>query len=213
VSWSLNHRARDADVPGVEVLRVLRRAPRRWLVAPGAVALVLATALVWQSSYAGFSDSAGPLPTTVGTGTVQLTNSISAFGTAVSLGDVLPGETASYCINVRSTGSAPAEVRLYGGGKSTTRSLDRYISLSWVSGSGGGTYGDCTGFVASGPVATATLDSFPTSWGAGVLPWTLAGTPGENRTYRLTYTVAANAPATTKGGTVTVTFIWGAQTR
>src|SRR3712207_8288483 len=57
------------------------------------------------------------------------------------------------------SGSAPAEVRLYGGGKSTTRSLDRYISLSWVSGSGGGTYGDCTGFVASGPVATATLDS------------------------------------------------------
>jgi hypothetical protein len=184
------------------------------LLVPGVVALVLVTGLVWQSSYAGFGDSTAPLPATVGTGTVQLTNSVSLFGTSVALGEVLPGETSTYCIAVRSTGSAPAEVRLYGSGKSTTNSLDKYITLSWVAGTGGGTYGDCAGFVPSGSTYTSTLNGFPITWGTGVLPWTLTGNPaGENRTYQLTYTVNAKAPDTTKGGTVTVTLVWEAQTR
>lgn len=190
------------------------RRARRWLLVPGAGALVLATSLVWQASYAGFGDAAPPLAATVGTGTVKLTNSVSVFGTAVNLGEVLPGETASYCIAVRSTGSAPAEVRLYGAGKATTKSLDKYISLSWVAGTGGGTYGDCAGFVATTSASTTTLNGFQTSWATGVLPWTLTGNPaGENRTYRLTYAVDSKAPDTTKGGTVVVTFVWEAQTR
>jgi hypothetical protein len=213
----LNDRQRCTDGHGVGVPQALRRAPRRvrrWLLVPGVVALVLVTALVWQSSYAGFGDSTAPFPATVGTGTVQLSNSISIFGTSVTLGDVLPGETAAYCIAVRSTGSAPAEVRLYGAGKSTTKSMDKYITLTWVAGTGGGTYGDCTGFVPSGNTSALTLNSFPTTWGTGVLPWPLTGNPaGENRSYRLTYTVDAKAPATTKGGTVSVTFVWEAQTR
>jgi hypothetical protein len=197
-----------------EVVRRPRRRARRWLLLPGVVALVLVSALVWQSSYAGFGDSAAPFTASVGTGTIRLSNSVSIFGTAVALGEVLPGETASYCIGVRSTGSAPAEVRLYSSGKSATKRLDDYISLSWVAGTGGGAYGDCAGFVPSTNAAAMTLASFPTTWAKGVLPWTLAGNPaGENRTYQLTYTVNAKAPASTKGGTVTVTFVWEAQTR
>lgn len=191
-----------------------RRRARRWLLPPTVVALVLSAGLVWQSSYAGFGDSAPPLTASVTAGTVNLSNSVAVFGTAVNLGDVLPGGTASYCINVRSTGTAPAEVRLYGTGKSTTKSLDKYISLSWVAGSGGGAYGDCTGFVPSGSTATSTLNGFATTWAGGILPWTLTGNPaGENRTYRLTYAVDSKAPDTTKGGTVVVTFVWEAQTR
>ncbi|GAB3352856.1 hypothetical protein GCM10027300_18760 [Modestobacter lapidis] len=175
---------------------------------------MLATALVWQSSYAGFGNSAGPLTTSVGTGTVELTNSISMFGAALSLDEVLPGESSTACIAVRSTGSVPAEVRLYSDDKSDTRDLDRYISLRMVAGTGGGQYGECDGFVPSGPTTTSTLSSFPTSWSRGVLPWTLAGNPaGENRTYQLTYSVSGNAPTSTKGGTVSVTFVWEAQTR
>jgi hypothetical protein len=196
------------------VVRRPRRRARRWLLVPGTVALVLVTALVWQSSYAGFGDSAPPLNATVGAGTIKLTNGVSAFGTALSLGEVLPGETASYCIAVRSTGSAPAEVRLYGAGKSATKALDKYISLTWVAGTGGGMYGDCAGFVPSGISSTSTLNGFQTSWATGVLPWTLTGNPaGEDRTYRLTFAVDATAPDTTKGGTVVVTFVWEAQTR
>jgi hypothetical protein len=217
VDRSLNDLSRRADGAGVEVPQVLRRAPRRarrWLLVPGVVALVLVTALVWQSSYAGFGDSTPTFTATVGTGTVKLTNSVSIFGTTVALDEVLPGQTSTYCIGVRSTGSAPAEVRLYGAGKSTTKALDKHISLSWVTGTGGGTYGDCAGFVPSSSTYSSTLSGFPTTWATGVLPWTLTGNPaGENRTYRLTYTVSANAPASTKGGTVTVTFVWEAQTR
>jgi hypothetical protein len=196
------------------VVRRPHRRARRWLLLPGVVALFLATTLVWQSSYAGFGDSAPPLTTSVGSGTVRLSNSISLFGTAVSLGDVLPGDTQSYCIGVTSTGTAPAEVRLYGAGKSTTKALDKYITLTWTAGTGGGSYGDCAGFVPGGSTSSSTLNGFATTWAGGVLPWALAGNPaGESRTYRLTYTVDPNAPVTTKGGTVVVTFVWEAQTR
>jgi hypothetical protein len=187
---------------------------RRWLLVPGAAALVVVAALVWQSSYAGFSATTRPLPATVRTGTVKLSNSVSFIGAAVSLGEVLPGSTATYCISVNSTGSAPAEVRLYARAKSATKSLDQYFSLSWVAGTGGGAYGDCTGFVATTSPYSSTLSGFPTTWAGGVLPWTLTGNPaGENRSYRMTYTVQPTAPATTKGGTVTATFVWEAQTR
>jgi hypothetical protein len=200
---------------GVQSLvRRPRRRVRRWLLLPGVVAVLLTTALVWQASYAGFADSAAPFTPSVGTGTVKLTNTVSAFGTAISLDEVLPNESASYCIAVTSTGSVPATVRLYGAAKSTTRDLDKHITLSWVAGSGGGMFGDCTGFVPATAAAATTLNGFPTSWATGVHPWALAGDPaGESRTYRLTYTVAGNAPASTKGGTVKVTFVWEAQTR
>jgi hypothetical protein len=195
------------------VLRAAPRRGRRWLLVPAAVALLVVPTLVWQSSYAGFTDSTVPLTGSVGTGKVLLTSTVFGYP-AVRFADALPGETASYCIKVTSTGSAKAEVRLYGGGKATTRSLDAYIKLSWVAGTGGGgSYGECTGFTPSGPTSDSTLSTFPTSWGTGVLPWALNGTAGENRTYRLSYTVDPNAPATTKGGTVTVTFKWEAQTR
>jgi hypothetical protein len=187
---------------------------RRWLPVPGAAALIVVAALVWQSSYAGFSATTRPLPATVGTGTVKLSNSVSAVGAAVSLGEVLPGSTATYCIVVNSTGSAPAELRLYARAKSATKSLDQYFSLSWVAGTGGGAYGDCTGFVATTGAYTATLSGFPTTWAGGVLPWTITGNPaGENRSYQMTYTVARDAPVTTKGGSLTATFVWEAQTR
>jgi hypothetical protein len=195
------------------VLHRPRRRARRWLLVPGAVALVLTTSLVWQSSYAGFGDSAAPLAASVRTGTLKLGNSISMIGSSVAFDEVYPGESDSNCITVTSTGSVPADIRLYGAGKSVTKSLDKYISLSWVAGTGGGAAGDCTGFVATSSTSNSTLNSFPTTWAAGVLPWTTAGnTAGESRTYRLTTTVQSNAPATTKGGSVVVTFVWEAQT-
>jgi len=197
-----------------EVARPRRRRMRRLLLVPGTVALVLVSALVWQSSYAGFGDSAPPISTSVSTGAIRLTNGVAFFGSAISLGEVLPGDTESYCILVRSTGTARAEVRLYGTGKSTTKALDKYVSLSWVAGTGGGLFGDCGGFVPNTATSTTTLNGFQTSWATGVLPWTLAGTGAvEDRTYRLTYTVDPKAPATSKGGTVTVTFVWEAQTQ
>ncbi|HEV7871940.1 MAG TPA: hypothetical protein VGO95_11850 [Modestobacter sp.] len=187
---------------------------RRRLLLPGALALVLATALVWQSSYAGFGDSTPVFTASVGAGTVKLTNSVSIVGSSVSLDEVLPGETASYCIAVRSTGSAPAEVRLYGAGLSSTKDFAKHMELSWVAGTGGGVYGDCAGFVPNTAAATWNLGTFPTTWAGGLLPWTLTGnSAGEKRTYQLTYTVNPTAPATTKGGTLTVRFVWEAQTR
>jgi hypothetical protein len=194
------------------LLRPPRRV-RRWLLLPGMVALLVVPALVWQSSYAGFTDSTAPLSATVRAGTIKLTNTI-AIGGAVRLNEVLPGQTYAYCIRVTSAGTAPAEVRLYGAGKAVTKSLDAHIKLSWVAGTGGGGYyGECTGFTPSGPTSDSTLSTFPTSWATGVLPWPLTGNAGENRTYRLTYTVDPAAPVTTKGGTVTATFVWEAQTR
>src|SRR4051794_1476167 len=155
------------------VAQLLRRPPRRvrrWSLDPWAEALLVVPGLVWQSSYAGFSDSTAPLAATVGTGQLLLGNSVSVVGTAVSLGELLPGRTSAYCIAVTSTGTVPAEVRLYGRGMSATKALDSAVQLSWVAGTGGGTDGDCTGFVPSGPTSDTTFSSFPTSWATGGLP-------------------------------------------
>jgi hypothetical protein len=133
-------------------------------------------------------------------------------GATLTVPEMRPGDSDTKCIAVTATGSVPATVRLYGTGRSTTKSISSYINLAWVAGTGGGAYGDCTGFTATGTTTTSTLAAFATTYGTGVLPWNTTGAAGETRTYRLTYSVPINAPTSTKGGTATVTFVWEAQT-
>ena len=105
-------------------------------------------------------------------------------------------------------------MKLYGTGRTSTASLVSYISFSWTAGTDGGANGDCTGFVPTGTVATTTMSNFPTSFAAGYLPWnTVGGAAAESRSFRLTYSMSSSAPATTKGATAGLTFVWEAQNR
>ena len=234
MSASLNVYTRPADVPTVNVwcdrssgvvqtlgsaqvrigrpARVSPRAVRRGALASLVVALVGAAGLVWQSAYASFGDATAPQPLpTLTTGTVALSDDVEGYA-PITLPEMRPGDSGSQCIVVTSTGSVPSLVKLYATGKSSTKGLLSYVTLSWVAGSGGGGAGSCSGFTESGSGYDTTLSSFPTSWGSGALPWNTTGnTAGESRTYRLTYGMSKSAPATTKGGTATVTFVWEAQ--
>jgi hypothetical protein len=191
--------------------RATPRGTRLGVLLSAALALALAAGTVWHGAYAGFTDRSSALSASVTTGRVALANSVSAVGAALTLGEVKPGESATQCIVVTSTGSTPATVRLYSTGRSTTKNVSASITLLWEAGTGGGAYGDCTGFTVTGGTQTSTLAAFPATYGTGVLPWATTGTAGETRTYRLTYSVPPNAPTSTKGGSATVTFVWEAQ--
>ncbi|WP_299953572.1 hypothetical protein [uncultured Modestobacter sp.] len=195
-------------------VRPSRPATRRGLVASTAGALLLATALVWQSAYAGFTDRTAsvPLPT-VTTGTVVLSDD-DAGGTMFAVPGMRPGATGTRCITVRSTGNAPAGVRMYVTGRSDTKGLAGALRLTVRIGTGG-TYADCAGFRPEGPIYDGTLAAFPADrWADGRGSWTTAGNAaGETKTYELTYALPADAPTSVQGGSATVTFVWEAQSR
>jgi hypothetical protein len=182
-------------------------------VVSAAGALAVAAALVWQSAYASFTDTTSNLPASVSTGTVALTNNVEGWY-PVTLPEMRPGESGTQCVIVTSTGSEPAQVKLYGTGRTSSASLADYITFSWIAGTGGGAYGDCTGFVAGGPATKTTMTNFATTYARGILAWnTAGGTAAETRTYQLTYSMDGKAPASTKGATASITFVWEAQNR
>jgi hypothetical protein len=176
-------------------------------------ALAVTAALVWQDAYAAFTDTTTSLPASVSTGTVALSNNVEGY-LALTMPEMWPGDSDTECIIVTSTGSEPSLVKLYSTKPTGNATLAGYINFVWSAGTGGGANGDCTGFVASGSPVTTTMASFPTGFSTGVLAWnTAGGAAAETRTYRLTYSMAANAPASTKGTTAAVTFVWEAQNR
>jgi hypothetical protein len=192
--------------------RPSRRTTRRGVVLSAAGALAVTAALVWQSAYAGFTDTTTNLPASISTGTVAVSNNVEGYG-ALTLPEMRPGVSATECVIVTSTGSKPAQVRLYGQNRSAT-AVTNYLTFEWSSGSGGGVNGDCAGFVASGTPLTVPMAKFPTDYATGVLLWdTAGGTATESRTYRLTYTMSTSAPPNTKGTSAGITFVWEAQNR
>ncbi|WP_222195736.1 hypothetical protein [Modestobacter italicus] len=176
-------------------------------------ALALATALVWQSAYAGFTDTtaAVPLPT-VTTGTVALSD--DAGGTLFTVSGLKRGDSGTRCISVTSTGTVPAGIRMYATGRSDTNGLASALRLTVRIGTGGG-YADCAGFRSNASVYDGTLAAFPTDrWADGLGTWTTSGDPaGEQRTYEITYSLPVNTQGTVQSGSATVTFVWEAQSR
>ncbi|MGY1856171.1 hypothetical protein [Modestobacter sp. SYSU DS0290] len=176
-------------------------------------ALVLATALVWQSAYAGFTVTTGALALpTVSTGTVVLSD--DAGGTMFTIPDLKRGGTGTRCITVTSTGTVPASVRMYVTGRSDSNGLADALRLTVRIGTGGG-YADCAGFRSNASVYDGTLAAFPADrWADGRGDWTTSGDPaGDQRTYEITYTLPVNSPGRVQGGSATVTFVWEAQSR
>jgi hypothetical protein len=190
--------------------RPSRRARRLCLAASAAAALVLATTVVWHSAYAAFTDSTPSYVTTWSTGTVAIADD-DAGAVMFSATGIKPGATQTRCIAVTSTGTAPAAVRLYGTGRSSTKSLTSYLTLAVRAGSGGSTAG-CVGFVPSATLYSGTLAAFPATYGDGLDSWTTAGdSSGETRTYQFTYSLSASAPGSAQGGTAAIAFTWEAQ--
>ena len=190
-----------------------RRTARRSALLCGALALLLATALVWHSAYAGFTDrtSSAALPT-VGTATLGLSDD-DAGSRLFTASGLKPGATGNRCIKVSSTSSLPTTVRLYGTGRSATNGMSTYLTLKVELGTGGSA-SSCSGFTATSTPYSGSLGGFPTdSYAAGVGPWTtvVRSNPNDSRVYRITWTLRSDAPTSVQGGTATMTFVWEAQ--
>ena len=184
------------------------------------VALAASGLVVAQSSYSAYSATTVNPSSNWATGTVALYDD-DANTAAFTVAGLKPGSTGSRCIVVSSTGSLPSSVRLYGTGAASTRALADNMTLTVTQGTGG-SFGSCSGYsplAARGAnVYSGTLADFgnaATSYATGVGSWFTAGVPAggaaESRTYQLTYTVRADAPQTTQGGTAALGFTWEAQ--
>jgi hypothetical protein len=191
--------------------RPSRRTARLGGLAAVVVGLLLSGLLIWTTSYAAYSATTQNTGDSWATGSVGLTDDDGGTALFTATG-LRPGSTASRCLVVSSSGTLPATVRMYGTDLVATKSLASWITLTVTQGTGGGA-GSCAGFVPDPASAvTSTLAAFPTSYGAATAGWSLAGTPAESRTYRISYTVDPNAPNSTQSATAAMTFVWEAQT-
>jgi hypothetical protein len=180
------------------------------------LALVASGLVVSQASYSAYSDTTTNPTNSWTSGTVALADddSSTALFTATNL---KPGSTGEKCIVVTSTGSLPAVVKLYGTGSATTKALSSSLNLTITQGSGG-SFGSCTGFTPASTASSvysgtvAGFASAATGYASGVGSWTTTGgSTAESRTYRVSYTLADNAPDSTQGGTASLGYTWEAQ--
>lgn len=201
---------------------IRRHTTSKRLVAAAAIpAAVLASgALVFGASYSAFSATTVNPTNNWTSGTVVLAdddNNTALFNAT----NLKPGASGEKCIKVSSTGSLASTVKLYGTGYATTNGLASQIDLKVEEGNGGAN-ADCTGFTAvSGAAAyTGTLAAFgtgssaKTDFATGVGTWAPAGASSSSpatRTYKITYTLKADAPNSAQGGSASIGLTWEAQ--
>lgn len=179
------------------------------------VALVASGLVVSQASYSAYSASTSNPTNNWTAGTVALSDDDSSTA-MFSATNLKPGSTGEKCIVVTSTGSLPSVVKLYGTSSATTKGLASQLNLTVTQGTGG-SFGSCTGFTAlssGSAVYSGTVAGFgsaATSYATGVGSWSPTGSASESRTFKVSYSLADNAPDSTQGGTAALGFTWEAQ--
>ncbi|MDZ5143696.1 hypothetical protein [Microbacterium testaceum] len=175
-------------------------------------AFIAAGVLVSTSSYAAFSDTASNQQNSWRAGTVQLDDD-DAGRALFTAGNAKPGDGETNCIAVTSTGSLASQVRLYADDVAGTAGLADHLILRVEQGTGAG-FGTCDGFIPQSTVFDGRLSGFTgahSSYGSGAATWSPAGGASETRTFRITWTLADDAPNAVQGGTASTSFVWEAQ--
>ena len=151
-------------------------------------AMLLVGAMVWQASSSAFSSDTRNIGNSWETGSVALTDD-DAGAAMFQVQNVVPGQTGQKCILVTARSSVPGLVKLYTADLAAD-GLQDYVKVTIQQGTGG-TFGDCTGFVATATEASQSLSQLAadhTSYGTGILPWSTAGVPtGESATYKVSW--------------------------
>jgi hypothetical protein len=153
------------------------------------VAILAASALIWQSSYAAFSSTTRNSGNDWATGSVTLTDD-DAGSARFQVPSMVPGATDTKCITVTANASGPGVVKGYAVNPVTSpQGLENYVMITIDAGTGGG-FASCTGFTSEGTIipsmSLATLAGY-NSYATGAGGWTVAaGT--QSRTYRITWT-------------------------
>lgn len=210
-----------------------RSAALRSLPAAVPVGLLLAGALVWQSTAAAFTATTDNAGNTWRAGSVVLSDSDggSALFDSTSDGALQPGSTRSRCIRVDYTGDLAADIRLYVTTPTTGAvTLDPYLVMSVEQGqdvtAATTVAPDCTGFTPTAPptfrynTATADLGSADQTKTLAALktasPDYARGLPvgsavpgGTSLTFRVTYSVVDDNDA--QNTRSTATFTWEAR--
>lgn len=155
------------------------------------VAILAASALIWQSSYAAFSGTTRNSGNDWSTGSVALTDD-DAGSARFQVASMLPGQSETKCITVTANASVPGLVKAYLVNPVTSPAgLENYVKVAVNAGTGG-SFADCTGFVANptgNPVVPSTSLATLAGYGdyaSGVGGWSVgAGTT--SRTYQITW--------------------------
>lgn len=185
----------------------------RWAALP--VAVLASGVIVSTASYAAFTSSTDNPGNAWSAGAIALSDDDS--GAAMFAADDLqPGSTGVNCIAVTSDGSLSPDIRLYADNAAQAQDLDAYLQLDIVQGTGGG-YGSCDDFVPATADATvfsgtlAGLASTAVDHASGLGPWASVG-GGEERVFKVSYTLSADAPNTVQGGSAGLDLVWEGRT-
>jgi len=181
------------------------------------VALIASGIVVSQASYSAYSDTTTNPESNWTTGSVALSDD-DANSALFTVKNAKPGTSGTRCITVTSTGDLPSSVKFYVTDASSTNDLATAMNITITQGTGG-SFGSCDGFAPlpggatlySGNMAWLGMTSY--SYGNGLGGWTPTGDADEARTYKVDYSVAADAPNTTQGGTAAGGLTWEAQSR
>lgn len=168
--------------------RPSRRARKIGTVIATPVAVLAASALIWQSSYAAFSGTTRNSGNNWSTGSVALTDDDAGSARFQAAG-MVPGDTDTKCITVTANATVPGVVKGYTVNPVVSPSgLQDHILISMKYGAGGG-FGSCAGFVEGGvifPATSLTSLSAYNSYANGPGSWIVAaGT--QSRTYQITW--------------------------
>lgn len=185
------------------------RSVRRLLLASSVPAAFLVVGIgLWQVTAAAFQTTTNNTANTVAAGTVIVSNDA---GTAMFAATGLDrGDSQTRCIRVQYDGSLAATVKLYT--SSATGTLGPYLNVTVEQGSGG-TFASCSGFGSATTIYTGTLAnlaSTSTSFANGVGSWSPTAA-GQARTYRITTTLSATAPAAAAESSAGITLVWEAR--
>ncbi|GAA1485060.1 TasA family protein [Brachybacterium fresconis] len=164
--------------------------------------LALSSLLIWQASYAAFSDTTDNPGSNWEAGKVEITDD-DAGAAMFSASALAPGDTGTNDITTTYSGTLDANTKLYGSQSATTNDLAQYIQLEVTE----------TGAEPS-TVYTGTLADFSSShtdYASGIDLGSATGGSDESVTYEFTYTLSSEAPDSAQGGTAGVDFIWEAQ--
>ncbi|MDQ0729205.1 hypothetical protein [Microbacterium sp. W4I20] len=182
----------------------------------GPTAIVIAGLMVWQGSNAAFTATTRNTGSNWETGSVILSDD-DLGAAAFRIDGVTPGQTGSKCLVVTSQSTVPGQVRTYVQNLGA-QGLENNITISLQRGTGG-SFADCTGFVATTtlpPLSLATINTGINNYATGVLPWTTAGIAGEATVYRATWTFDVTSLTQAQidalqGKSVSVDVVWELQ--
>lgn len=185
----------------------------RWGALP--VAVLASGVIVSTASYSAFTSSTDNTGNAWNAGAISLADDDS--GAAMfAAEDLQPGSTGENCIAITSDGSLESDIRLYADNAAQEQGLDQYLQLEIVQGIGGG-YGSCEDFVPATSDATvysgtlAALTSTAVDHTSGIGSWASDG-GGEERVFKVSYTLTDDAPNTVQGGSATVDLVWEGRT-